>query len=99
MVARRPLVLVDGKKTELPVGDTVEGVPTGGGSPFLPPPDLVDHLDVVFFYYGWENVNGDWLVRRTVRATGFQDSATSANNPSIPDLAAAFPDRATLTYS
>ena len=95
---RRPLVIIDGKKAELPVGDTLPGAGASGGSPFLPRPDLIDDRDEMFFYFGWENVNGGWLIRRTERATAQQLAATEANNTSFPDLASAFPERANLTY-
>lgn len=72
---------------------------TGGGSSFLPAPDRTDETDATFFYFGWENVGGDWLVQRQTRSTGVSVSATGSNNPSYADLTAAFPDRATLTYA
>jgi len=74
----------------------IQGPPgTGGsGSSFLPPPDLVDESDATYFYYGWEDVNGGWLVRRATRATAKKEDATTG----FPDLATAWTNRASLSY-
>lgn len=66
-----------------------------GGSSFLPPPDRLDEDDPTFFYYGWENVNRSWLVRRADRLTAAKTNATSG----YPDLDTAWGNRTALTYA
>lgn len=70
----------------------------GGGAGFLPVPDLTDETDLVNFFFGWEDVDSDWLVQRQARATGISESATGATNPGISSLALAWASRSTLTY-
>lgn len=65
-----------------------------GGSSFLPPPDLLDEEDATFFYYGWADVNGGWLVRRATRASAKKEDATTG----YPDLDTAWANRASLAY-
>lgn len=65
-----------------------------GGSSFLPPPDLLDESDATYFYYGWEDVNGGWLVRRATRASAKKANATTGH----PDLATAWANRSSLIY-
>ena len=64
--------------------------------PFLPVPDKIDDTsDGNRFYFGWYSVNGGWLIQRQKRAGDEKHSATTG----YPDLASAWPHRATLTYS
>ena len=64
--------------------------------PFLPVPDRVDDTsDEARFYFGWQSVNGGWLIQRQRRAGAEKHSATTG----YPDLASAWPHRVTLTYS
>ena len=69
-----------------------------GTTPFLPSPDKIDDSDAVYFYLGWADVNGEWLVRRQLRADAAQANAAPANNPSYSDLSSAWGARATLNY-
>lgn len=66
---------------------------------FLADPDNIDESDATYFYFGWLSVSGGWLIQRQVRATAATTSATVSNNSGVPDLATAWPLRATLTYS
>lgn len=91
MTERRAIVLIDGDLQELPTGDTLAG--SSGGVSSVP--DNVDQADATYFYFGWESVNGGWLVQRQLRSDGSTQSATTG----YADLAAAWPNRATLTYA
>lgn len=64
-----------------------------GGSSFLPPPDLLDE-STNYFYYGWEDVRGGWLVRRATRASAKKEDATTG----YADLATAWANRTVLMY-
>lgn len=90
-------VQVDGPLVVSAATVGIQGPPgTGsGGSSFLPPPDLLDESDATYFYYGWADVNGGWLVRRAKRATAKKEDATTG----FPDLATAWPNRVTLNYA
>jgi hypothetical protein len=68
------------------------------GSQFLPAADLVSDVDPIYFYFGWDDVNATWLVRRQVRATSAHSDATISNNPLHATLASAWSARATLVY-
>ncbi len=72
-------------------------VSSGGGtiSNDLPVPDLFDENDPNFFYFGWENVNGGWLVQRQNRSTSITESATTGHT----NLTDAFADRINLGYA
>ena len=65
---------------------------------FLPIPELLDE-DATYFYMGWSDVDGSWLIRRKERSTTSYLDAAIANNSGYADLAAAWPDRATLAYA
>lgn len=67
--------------------------------PFLPTPEQFDETNSDFFFFGYEEVDGSWLVRRQSRQTGQSQDATLAGNPSLPTLAASFPIRETLVYT
>ncbi len=75
----------------------IQGPPgTGsGGSSFLPPADLLDEANPTYFYMGWADVNGGWLVRRANRLTAAKANATTGH----ADLATAWANRAILAYS
>lgn len=64
----------------------------------LPLPNQLDEANAAFFYFGYENVDGSWLIRLQDRATSQTLNATSTNNPAFIDLAASFPNRETLVY-
>lgn len=70
-----------------------------GGTSFLVVPDETDESDATYFYFGWESINGDWLVHRQTRATSQTVVANSTSNPSYVNLTAAWPDRTSLTYA
>jgi len=69
------------------------------GPRFLPPPDLTDEADATYFYFGWEDEGGSWLVQRQDRLTSETLRADISNNPGFADLTAAWPNRVTLTYA
>jgi len=68
---------------------------TGGGTSFLPVSDEFDELDEIYFYFGYEDVGGSWLVLRQERETAENLSATTG----YADLTTAWPNRETLTYT
>ena len=57
-------------------------------------PNLLDEGDTTYWYYGWTDVGGSWLVQRQTRATGISMDATTG----YADLASAWPNRTSLTY-
>lgn len=71
---------------------------SGGGNAdpaFKPAPDECDDTDPQYFYFGWLDIAGGWLVRRQNRSDqSFMDAATG-----FADLATAWANRATLGYS
>lgn len=93
MTERRAIVIIDGDLQELPTGDTLAGTDSSGG--VVSAPDNVDQSDATYFYFGWENVNGGWLVQRQLRSDGSTQSSTTG----YVDLASAWLNRTTLTYS
>lgn len=97
MTERLPLVLIDGDIQQLPTEDSILG---SDGSAFLRTPDEVDDTDETYFYWGWtDTAAGSWQVRRTLRANAAKTDATIVGDAGYADLAAAWIDRATLTYS
>ena len=58
-------------------------------------PNLLDESNAIYFYFGWENVNGGWLVIRQNRSTSITESATTGH----ANLTDAFADRINLGYS
>ena len=58
-------------------------------------PDLSDESDATYWYYGWENIDGGWLVQRQTRSSGMSLDADSG----YADLATAWPNKDTLSYS
>ena len=66
---------------------------------FLGPSDETDDSDPVYFYFGWASVDGSWLIRRQTRSTSLTLNANIVNNASYANLSAAWPARASLTYS
>ena len=87
-----------------PVGSKNKGTGTStapvvvAGGDFLPTPDR-DEAAAEYFYLGWADVNGGWLVRRIARADATRADATASDNSSYTTLAEAWPHRATLTYA
>ena len=57
-------------------------------------PNLSDEGDITYWYFGWNDVDGNWLVQRQTRATGISLNATTG----YLDLASAWPNRTSLTY-
>lgn len=90
-------VQVDGPLEVVASTVGLQGPPgTGsGGSSFLPPPDLLDESDATYFYYGWAEVNGGWLVRRATLASAKKEDVTTGH----PNLATAWGFRASLSYT
>ena len=68
---------------------------TAGVDNSLSVPNLLDESNAVYFYFGWENVNGGWLVQRQNRSTSITESATAGHT----NLTDAFADRINLEYS
>jgi len=66
---------------------------------FLPIPDLCDDYGQEYFYFGWETVNGSWMIRRQLRATSKELSATQSGNSAYSELVTAWDDRENLNYS
>ena len=64
---------------------------------FLHTPDEFTAHDV-FFYAGWIDVGGSWLIYRTDRLTSVRQVATIDSNAAHADLAAAWESRLTLVY-
>ena len=60
-------------------------------------PDQYAETDT-HFYFGWQSINGGWLVRRQDRSTGAIVNASTANNSGVADLSTAWADRLNLTY-
>ena len=68
-------------------------------SPFLGAPDEQDDAGETYFYFGWADVAGSWLVRRTLRSASLQTSASASTNTGFTDLLSAWGDRENLSYS
>lgn len=93
----QPGVSVQGVTSPTVVVRPKEVTPVGSLTSFLPPADMMDDTDATYFYLGWNDVSGGWLIRRQNRATVLFDSATEQLGHTT--LAQAWPDRQTLTYS
>ena len=63
----------------------------------LPLYDFLDETNPVYFYFGWEDIHGHWLVERQVRDTSQREFAYGADNDGL-DYDAALDDRETLNY-
>ena len=74
-------------------------VESTGANIFLPAADNVDDTGATYFYFGWESVNGSWLVRRQLRVDATTEDATIGNNAGYVNLTAAWPDRGSLAYA
>lgn len=70
---------------------------TTGSEEFLPIPELLDET-ATYFFMGWADVNGTWLIRRKERTTTEYLDASGLNNGAYADLASAWVDRLTLVY-
>jgi len=71
---------------------------TGGGTDFLDITEF-DDTDATYYFYGGIDTDSDWKINRYLKTTFVRSSADEANNPSKVTLAAAWPDRLTLTYA
>lgn len=69
----------------------------GGGTATLDVSDT-DFTNATYYYYGGL-LGSAWQINRYERATITKTTATVSNNPTVANLAAAWPDRATLTYA
>jgi hypothetical protein len=87
-----------GSITPQDVRDFIVSIYAETGSAVLPPSNLIDTEDETFFYWGWENINGSWAVRRTARSDAEYWDATILENPTFPQLADAWPNRASLFF-
>lgn len=67
--------------------------------PFMAAPEQKDDAGSVYFYFGWESINGQWLIHRQTRATSQTEVAQLTSNPVYLNLTAAWPDRQSLTYA
>lgn len=89
-------VIITREPDGVPKLDTGPAAATGGGgTEFLETPDEVDESDPTYFYFGWGNVDGGWLVQRQLRTTGASTRATTG----YADLTTAWPNRTNLTYA
>ena len=71
----------------------------GGTSRYLPSPDE-RATEGGFLYMGWtDDFSSSWGIRRVSLTTGAAATATVANNSAYTTLAAAWPQRASLTYA
>ena len=77
--------------------DLVEGV-VNLYSKFLDNPNLNDETEADYFYFGWEDVNGGWLIRRQSRVDSDYEDANEDSNSSYANLTTAWPFRVSLTY-
>lgn len=59
---------------------------------------LVNEADSTYMYYGGLN-DGAWQVNRVLKADGTKTTATQINNPGTIDLATAWSNKGTLSYS
>lgn len=73
-------------------------VAAASSSSWLPPPDNSEDTDATYFYFGWEDVGGSWLVRRQLRADATTMDATDTDNPSHLNLTSAWASKETLIY-
>ena len=64
---------------------------------FLNSPDELSETSE-YFYMGWIDVGGSWLIYRTDRLTSVRRVATIGSNAAHADLAAAWESRLTLVY-
>lgn len=64
----------------------------------LPIPQNIDESDSTYFYFGWESVNGGWLVRRVFRSSAVKLDATQLNNSAYVDLPSAWAQRTNLVF-
>lgn len=69
-----------------------------GGTSFLQTPDLIEDTDAVYFYMGWLDLSGAWMVRRQIRVDASTTDATPAENSSYANLSAAWAEKETLNY-
>lgn len=93
MTVRRALIMVDGAVRELPSSDTLY---------VAAPPTFEEYESTsTYFYFGGISANGEWIIRRQVRATSAYLTATPQNNASLSltDLSAAWAVFETLEYN
>lgn len=70
----------------------------GGGSEFLTISEF-DDTDGTYYFYGGVDLAVDWKINRYDKTTFVKTSADEGNNGGYASLAAAWPDRLTLTYA
>lgn len=84
---------------ESPVTEFQLVVGTRSGGKKFPLPDLFDETTEFYFFFGWEEILGGWLIHRQVRLSSLTIRADIDNNSSVPDLTSAWAIRETLAYS
>lgn len=72
---------------------------SGSATPVFPNPNLLDETDTTYFYFGWENVNGGWLIQRQARETSVSMATDFQINPSYSLLSNVWPNRHILAYT
>lgn len=85
----------------LTIYDKPTAINTGGSSDestFLPTPDRVDDANASYFYFGWDSVEGSWLVRRQLRSDASIVEASVVNNPTYITLTEAWSSKETLNF-
>ena len=65
---------------------------------FNPFPDEYDDTQTDYYYFGWESINGSWLIRKRSKTSSLYTEANNVNNPTYATLALAWVDRVSLTY-
>jgi len=70
----------------------------GGGTDWLDITEF-DDTDSTYYFYGGENLAGDWQVNRYHKTTFVVTRADEVGDPAYTTLATAWPNRLTLTYS
>lgn len=61
----------------------------------LPQPDISDDTSSGYFYWGWDDIEGSWLIRRQTRVSSILESSNSG----YASLSQAWGNRETLTYT
>lgn len=81
------------------LGSTVSLNNGGTTKPTMKLPDETDESSSLYFYFGWNNFNGSWLIRRQTRSDSSILEATISNNSSHSDLTSSWSSRTSLVYA
>lgn len=65
---------------------------------FNPFPDNYSDTATDYYYFGWESINGSWLIRKRSKTSSLYTEASITNNATYATLALAWVDRESLTY-